>query len=51
MVLLAMAVSLAGGEGEGVLREALKRVPNLAESPDVAELAQAVAEGGYTFSW
>ncbi len=51
VMLLAMAVSLAGGGGEGVLREALKRVPNLAESPDVAELAQAVAEGGYTFSW
>lgn len=51
VLLLAMAVSLAQDEGEDLLRRAVDRAPGLAESPDVAGLAHAIAEGGYTFAW
>jgi hypothetical protein len=51
ILVIAMAVSLAGDDGEAILREALKRMPNLRFSPDIAAIAEAVSEGGYTFSW
>jgi hypothetical protein len=51
-MLIAMAVSLAGGDGEAVLQEALRREPALLQSPDVAEIYEAfVTDGGFDFSW
>jgi hypothetical protein len=52
IMLIAMAVSLAGGDGEAVLQEALRREPALLQSPDVAEIYEAfVTDGGFDFSW
>lgn len=51
IMLVAMAVSLAGSNGETILREALDRRPNLSESSDIADIARALSEGGYDFSW
>jgi hypothetical protein len=52
IMLIAMAVSLAGGEGEAVLQEALRREPALLQSPDIAEIYEALAtDGGFDFSW
>jgi hypothetical protein len=51
IMLIAMAVSLAGPYGESILEEALRRKPNLGESPDIIALADSIAEGGYHFSW
>jgi hypothetical protein len=51
VMLIAMAVSLAGQGGESILQEALRRKPNLGESPDIIALADSIAEGGYHFSW
>jgi len=36
---------------ESILQEALRRAPNLGQSPDIIALADAIAEGGYHFSW
>jgi hypothetical protein len=51
VMLIAMAVSLADQDGESILQEALHRAPNLGQSPDIIALADAIAEGGYHFSW
>jgi hypothetical protein len=51
IMLLAMAVSLAGEGGQAVLGEALRQVPALRQSPDIAAIDQALAEGGYDFAW
>jgi hypothetical protein len=51
IMLIAMAVSLAGRDGESILREALRHRPNLGESPDIIRLADSIEEGGYHFSW
>jgi hypothetical protein len=51
IMLISMAVSLAGPDGESILKEALRRKPNLRESPDIIALADSIAEGGYHFSW
>jgi hypothetical protein len=51
IMLIAMAVSLAGAQGEALLREVLHRVPALGQNPDISALADAVEEGGYDFSW
>jgi hypothetical protein len=51
VMLIAMAVSLADQDGESILQEALRRAPNLGQSPDIIALADAIAEGGYHFSW
>jgi hypothetical protein len=50
-MLLAMAVSLAGEGGQAVLGEVLRQVPALRQSPDIAAIDQALAEGGYDFVW
>jgi hypothetical protein len=51
IMLLAMAVSLAGEGGQAVLGEVLRQVPALRQSPDIAAIDQALAEGGYDFVW
>jgi hypothetical protein len=51
IMMIAMAVSLAASDGEAILREAIHRVPNLNESPEIAAIASAIADGGYDFSW
>jgi hypothetical protein len=33
------------------LGEALRQVPALYQSPDIATIDQALAEGGYDFAW
>jgi hypothetical protein len=51
VMLIAMAASLAGPGGESILEEAIRRKPNLRESPDIIALADSIAEGGYHFTW
>jgi hypothetical protein len=51
IMLIAMAVSLAGEGGQALLGEALRQAPALRLSPDIAAIDQALAEGGYDFSW
>ena len=51
VMLIAMAVSLADQDGESILQDALRRAPNLGQSPDIIALADAIEEGGYHFSW
>jgi hypothetical protein len=51
IMLIAMAVSLAGRGGEALFREALRREPALQQSPDIAAIDEALTEGGYDFSW
>jgi hypothetical protein len=51
IMLIAMAVSLAGQGGQALLEEALRQAPALYESPDIAAIDQALAEGGYDFAW
>jgi hypothetical protein len=51
IMLLAMAVSLAGEGGQALLGEALRQAPALRQSPDIAAIDQALAEGGYDFAW
>jgi hypothetical protein len=51
IMLIAMAVSLAGEEGQALLGEALCQAPTLYQSPDIAAIDQALAEGGYDFAW
>jgi hypothetical protein len=51
IMLIAMAVSLAGEGGQALLGEALRQVPALCQSPDIAAIDQALAEGGYDFAW
>jgi hypothetical protein len=51
VMLIAMAVSLAGEEGQALLGEALCQAPALQDSPDIAAIDQALAEGGYHFAW
>lgn len=51
IMMIAMAVSLAAEEGAAILREAIRRVPNLVESPDFDAIASAIEDGGYHFSW
>jgi hypothetical protein len=50
-MMIAMALSLAGEEGETILRDAIVRAPSVAENPDIAALASAVEDGGYDFFW
>jgi hypothetical protein len=51
IMLIAMAVSLAGEGGQALLGEALCQAPALYQSPDIAAIDQALAEGGYDFAW
>jgi hypothetical protein len=51
IMLIAMAVSLAGKGGQALLGEALRQAPALRQSPDLAAIDQALAEGGYDFAW
>jgi hypothetical protein len=51
IMLIAMAVSLAGEGGQALLAEALRQAPTLQQSPDIAAIDQALAEGGYNFAW
>jgi hypothetical protein len=51
ILLIAMAVSLAGEGGRALLGEALRQAPALQQSPDIAAIDQALAEGGYDFAW
>jgi hypothetical protein len=51
VMVIAMAVSLAGEAGETILQKAVARAPNLMENPDIAGIADALADGGYNFSW
>ncbi len=51
VMLIAMAISLAGKEGQALLGEALRQAPALQQSPDIAAIDQALTEGGYDFSW
>jgi hypothetical protein len=51
IMLIAMAVSLAGGGGRALLGQALRQAPALQQSPDIAAIDEALAEGGYDFSW
>ena len=51
IMLIAMAVSLAGEGGQALLGEALRQAPALRQSPDIAAIDQALAEGGYAFAW
>jgi len=51
IMLIAMAVSLAGEGGQALLGEALRQAPALQQSPDIAAIDQALAEGGYDFAW
>jgi hypothetical protein len=51
ILLIAMAVSLAGQGGEALFREALRREPALQQSPEIAAIDEALTEGGYDFSW
>lgn len=51
IMLIAMAVSLAGEGGQALLGEALRQAPALRQSPDIAAIDQALAEGGYDFAW
>jgi hypothetical protein len=51
IMLIAMAVSLAGEGGQAFLGEALRQAPALYQSPDIAAIDQALAEGGYDFAW
>ena len=50
-MLIAMAVSLAGEEGQALLGEALRQAPALQQSADITAIDQALAEGGYDFGW
>lgn len=49
VLVLAMAVSLAGPDGAAVLDAALRQRPNLLESPEVGNLLEVVQEGEYSF--
>jgi len=51
IMLIAMAISLAGDGGQALLGEALRQAPALYQSPDIAAIDQALAEGGYDFAW
>jgi hypothetical protein len=51
IMLIAMAISLAGKGGQTLLGEALGQAPALQQSPNFAAIDQAVAEGGYDFAW
>ena len=51
IMLVAMAVSLAGERGAVLLQEALQKAPGLQQSPDIAAISDALSEGGYEFSW
>jgi hypothetical protein len=51
IMMIAMAVSLAAEDGEAIFREAIRRVPNLVESPDIDAIASAIEDGGYNFAW
>jgi hypothetical protein len=51
IMMIAMVVSLADEDGEAILREAIRRASNLIESPEMAVIASAIADGGYNFSW
>jgi hypothetical protein len=51
IMLIAMAVSLAGEGGQALLQEALRQTPALYQSPDIAAIDQALDEGGYDFAW
>lgn len=50
-MMIAMAVSLAGEDGDAILREAVHRSPNLVESPDIDSIASSLEDGGYDFAW
>lgn len=49
VLLLAMAVSLAGPDGSEILDAALRQRPNLLENSDVQGLLEVVREGAYSF--
>jgi hypothetical protein len=51
IMMIAMAVSLAGEDGETILREAVRGRPNLVESPDIDSIASSLEDGGYHFAW
>jgi Domain of unknown function (DUF4365) len=51
ILLIAMAVSLAGDGGAVILEEALRKTPNLWQNSDIAAISEALSEGGYEFLW
>jgi hypothetical protein len=51
IMMIAMTVSLAGKDGDSILREAVRRRPNLRESPEIDSIASSLEDGGYQFAW